>query len=67
MTPREIEEEARAVEQLAEDVRTSRAELAVRRQRLERARLEQKKAEWRAALRFSAPNEKPRAFKESDE
>jgi hypothetical protein len=67
MTPKEIEEEARELDALADLVLTSTAELAVRRQRLERARLAQKKAEWRAALRFSAPNEKPRAFKESDE
>jgi hypothetical protein len=67
VTPKEMDEEERELDALAELVRTSRAELAVRRVLLERARLEAKKAEWRAALRKTAEGDTgPRAFKERD-
>lgn len=50
MTADEIEREASALDELAESVRIGRAELAVRRSRLERARLALKRREWRVAL-----------------
>jgi hypothetical protein len=62
-----MDAEERDIKKLADYALTLRAELAVRRQRLERARLEAKKAEWRAALRKTAEGDTgPRAYREDD-